>query len=92
MFDPCSAYARPSLVGDLLTIPALDANHQLENQATSVLAWLIDYSPILADTVLDLFVGAERARGAVSARDQVMLPKPRFASMPLSSSCSSRSR
>ena len=64
--DPTLPGGRPTLVGDLLGIPATDKNHQLENQATTVLAWLVDRSPSIAQMVLKLFLGdpvAEPERG-----------------------------
>jgi hypothetical protein len=46
--NPGVAYGRPSLISDLLTVPANPGQHQLENQATTVLAWLVDRSPAFA--------------------------------------------
>jgi hypothetical protein len=74
--DPDIEDVRSSLVGDLLGIPATDKNHQLENQATTVLAWLVDQSPTIARTVLRLFLGDRApADAAIGARTQLALPK-----------------
>lgn len=68
---------RPSLVGDLLSIAAKDTNHQLENQATTVLAWLVDRSPSIASAVLRMFLGTSAPSGGlIGARTQVAMPKP----------------
>src|SRR3954449_12698847 len=68
---------RPSLVKDLFVIPAKSTNHQIENQATAVLAWLIDRSPEFARRCLELFVGPDHVpHGPVGARTWVTLPKP----------------
>lgn len=76
--DPNTEGIGPTLIGDLLGIPATDKNHQLENQATTVLAWLIDRSPAIAKAVLELFLGdyASCLDPAVGARTQLTLPKP----------------
>jgi len=77
--DPEIEDVRPTLVGDLLGIPARDKNHQLENQTTTVLAWLIDRSPTIARSVLGLFLGdhAHVDPGlAIGARTQISLMKP----------------
>lgn len=77
--DPELDDVRPALVGDLLGIPAQDKHHQLENQATTVLAWLVDRSPAIARRVLTLFLGAHAtfdAHLAIGAKTQVTLPKP----------------
>jgi hypothetical protein len=76
--DPQTEGVRPSLIGDLLSVPATVKNHQLENQATTVLAWLIDRSPAIAGVVLQLFLGdhAPAHGAAVGARTQLSLPKP----------------
>ncbi len=77
--DPLIGDSRPTLVGDLLGIPARDKNHQLENQATTVLAWLVDRSPTIGRSVLRLFLGdhaAVDAGLAIGAQTQVSLVKP----------------
>lgn len=76
--DPDLTYGRPTLIGDLLGVPATTKNHQLENQATSVLAWLIDRSPTIARAVLRLFLGEHPpdTEAAIAARTQLSLPKP----------------
>jgi hypothetical protein len=75
--DPLLAYPRPSLISDLLTVPATKEQHQAENQATTVLAWLVDRSPTIAHAVLRLFLGDHApAHGTVAARTQLTLPKP----------------
>lgn len=75
--DPTLPYLRPSLIGDLLSVPATKEQHQLENQTTTVLAWLIDRSPAIAKAVLELFLGDHAPEhGRVGARTQLSLPKP----------------
>lgn len=75
--DPSLPYLRPSLIGDLLSIPATKQQHQLENQTTTVLAWLVDQCPAIANAVLRLFLGEHApSDGAVGARTQLSLPKP----------------
>lgn len=76
--EPTPHGVRPTLVGDLLAIPATDKNHQLENQATTVLEWLVDRSPAIARAVLNLFLGDRVPVGnaTVGARTQLSLPKP----------------
>lgn len=67
---------RPSLVADLLGQPAWDQHHQLENQATIVLAWMIDRSPPIGSRLLDLWLDdVDLAEGAViGARSQIEFP------------------
>jgi hypothetical protein len=75
--DPSLPYPRPSLVGDLLGVPATTSQHQLENQTTTVLAWLVDRSRTLARTVLGLFLGPDApVNGPIGAQTQVSLAKP----------------
>lgn len=75
--EPSSAYARPSLVADLLGVPATASQHQLENQATTVVAWLVDRSPTLAEVIVRLFLADHTPEGGqVAARTQLSLPKP----------------
>jgi hypothetical protein len=77
--DPETSHRlRPSLVKDLLTTPASVTNHQLENQATIVIAWLVDRSRAVATAILELFLGQAGAVGAsaMGARTQLSLPKP----------------
>lgn len=75
--DPLLPHGRPSLISDLLTVPATPGQHQLENQATTVLAWLVDRSPAFADAFVRLFLGdGPEAGEPVAARTQVSLPKP----------------
>jgi hypothetical protein len=75
--DPSLPYLRPSLVGDLLGVPATTSQHQLENQATAVVAWLVDRSPALARVVLELFLRDHAPdEGPVGARTQLSLAKP----------------
>lgn len=70
-------YGRPSLVTDLLQIPANHQQHQLENQATAVLAWLGDRSNAIGSALVDLFLGTPPPADALIAiRTQVSLPKP----------------
>lgn len=78
IYHDSSAANRPSLVGDLLGVSATDTNHQFENQATTVLAWLVDWSPAVAAAVLKLFLGdhAPVELGRTGARTQITLPKP----------------
>ena len=74
--DPSLPYLHPSLVGDLLGVPATTSQHQLENQTTTVLAWLVDRSPTLARAVLGLFLGDYvPGEGPIGARTQLTLPK-----------------
>jgi hypothetical protein len=58
--DPSLSYLRPSLIGDLLSVPATKEQHQLENQTTTVLAWLVDQCPAIADAVLRLSSASTR--------------------------------
>lgn len=75
--DPLLPHARPALIRDLLDVPATSSHHQLENQSTTVLAWLVDRSPAIAHAVLRLFLGEHgEVVGAVSAKTQLSLPKP----------------
>jgi hypothetical protein len=75
--DPAKPRPRPSLVRDLLTIPAKVDNHQIENQATCVLAWLVDRSPVFARALLELFAGdALPIVEPVGARTWISVPKP----------------
>jgi len=75
--DPAKPRLRPSLVKDLFTIPAKATNHQIENQATAVLAWLIDRSPALAAAIVELFLGDAAPRVThAGTRTWVSLPKP----------------
>lgn len=68
---------RPSLIGDLIALKATTAHHALEDQSTTVLAWLVDRSPAIARGVLKLFLGESGAvPGAIGAATQVSLPKP----------------
>jgi hypothetical protein len=68
---------RPSLVGDLFAVAAKDTNHQLENQATTVLAWLVDRSPAIAIAVVRMFLGElAPSGGVIGARTQLAMPKP----------------
>lgn len=70
--DPSLPYAHPSL-----GVPATASQHQLENQTTTVLAWLVDHSRVLARSVLGLFLGDYvPAEGSIGARTQLTLPKP----------------
>lgn len=62
---------------DLLGLTATTAHHALEDQATTVLAWLIDRSPLIARSVLRLFLDSVGDVGRiVGAETQVSLPKP----------------
>jgi hypothetical protein len=75
--DPSTAgRIRPNLLTELLGQPAWEQHHQLENQASIVLAWLIDRSPPLARRLIDLWLeDPELPKDAViGARDQVILP------------------
>lgn len=75
--DPTLPRPRPSLIRDLFTIPAKATNHQLENQATAVLAWLMDRSPMVARAVVALFMAEEHVpAAAIGARTWISLPKP----------------
>jgi hypothetical protein len=75
--DPIKARPRPSLIRDLLTIPAKVDNHQIENQATCVLAWLVDQSPVLARDLVEVFVGnAIDVVEPIGARTWLSVPKP----------------
>lgn len=75
--DPSFPRTRPSLVRDLLGLTATTAHHALEDQATTVLAWLIDRSPVIARSVLRLFLGpVGDVEGTIGAETQVSLPKP----------------
>lgn len=74
--DPDAGHSRPHLIVDLLDVPAKPNNHQLENQATTVLAWLVDGSPELAREVVQLFLGEAPPDGSIGARTQVSLGKP----------------
>ena len=75
--DPAKPRRRPSLIGALLSIPAKATNHQLENQATAVLAWLVDRSPVIAEGVLRLFLEDDApAAGVIGARTWISLPQP----------------
>ena len=74
--DPDAGHSRPHLIVDLLDVPAKPNNHQLENQATTVLAWLVDGSPELAREVVQLFLGESPPDGSIVARTQVSLGKP----------------
>ncbi len=56
--DPSRPDKKSSLIGDLLKLPATPEQHQLENQATAVLAWLADNSFQIARVALALFLGA----------------------------------
>ena len=75
--EPSSPHLRPSLVDDLLGVPATASQHQLENQATTVVAWLVDRSPTLARIVLELFLADYTPNeGQIGARTQISLAKP----------------
>ena len=75
--DPELPYLRPSLIGDLLAVPATKEQHQLENQTTTVLAWLVDRCPAIGRSVLRLFLGDQTAvDGKIGARTQLSLAKP----------------
>jgi len=64
-------------VRDLLGLTATTAHHALEDQATTVLAWLIDRSPVIARSVRRLFLGpVGDVEGTIGAETQVSLPKP----------------
>jgi hypothetical protein len=67
---------RPGLVSELLGQPAWEQHHQLENQASIVLAWLIDRSPAIGRRILDLWLEDHEipADAVIGARDQVVLP------------------
>lgn len=67
---------RPSLVAELLGQPAWDQHHQLENQATIVLAWMIDRSAAIGRRLLDLWLDdVDIAEDAViGARSQIEFP------------------
>lgn len=67
---------RPSLVVELLGQPAWEQHHQLENQATIVLAWMIDRSPAIGRSLLDLWLDdVDLAEDAViGARSQIEFP------------------
>src|SRR4051794_39833808 len=68
---------RPSLVPDLLEVPATATHHQLENQSTTVLAWLIDRSTAVARAVIELFLGEDSVPdGPIGAATWLSLPKP----------------
>jgi hypothetical protein len=76
--DPAAAHRpRPSIVRDLLRIPAKIDNHQIENQATCVLGWLVDRSPVFARELVALFVGdAVEVVEPIGARTWISLAKP----------------
>jgi hypothetical protein len=75
--DPAADRPRPSLVRDLLRIPAKVDNHQIENQATCVLGWLVDRSPVFARELIAMFVGdAVTVVEPIGARTWLSLPKP----------------
>lgn len=75
--DPQLPRPRPSLVSDLLGLKATTAHHALEDQSTTVLAWLIDRSPAIARAVIELFLGDVCDLDyAIGAETQVSLPKP----------------
>lgn len=70
---------RPNLMAELLGQPAWEQHHQLENQASIVLAWLIDRSPVIARRLIDLWLEDPDlpAGSAIGARDQVSFPSKR---------------
>jgi hypothetical protein len=75
--DPSDPVGRPDLIGDLLMLPATDRVHQLENQASTVLGWLIDRDTEIARRVVALFIPALDTGGrSFGVRTQVALPKP----------------
>lgn len=75
--DPSLPRTRPSLVRDLLGLTATTAHHALEDQATTVLAWLIDRSPPVARSVVEVFLGrAGDIDGTIGAETQASLAKP----------------
>jgi len=64
-------------VSDLLGLKATTAHQALEDQSTTVLAWLIDRSPAIARAVIELFLGdVGDLDYAIGAETQVSLPKP----------------
>ncbi len=67
---------RPDLIVELFAQPAWDRHHQLENQASIVLAWLIDRSPKVAHRLLRLWLGDFDVPDdlVIGARNQVILP------------------
>lgn len=62
-----------------MSVPAKQGQHQHENQATEILAWLIDRSDVVARAAAGLFLGdlpALRGAERIAARTQVSLPHP----------------
>lgn len=77
--DPAGPYPRPTLLPALMSVPAKEGQHQHENQATEILAWLVDRSDAVAHAVTELFLGhlpPARRPGPIGARTQLSLPRP----------------
>jgi hypothetical protein len=77
--DPAGPYPHPTLFPALMSVPAKEGQHQHENQATEILAWLIDRSDVVARAVGGLFLGdlpALRGAERIAARTQISLPRP----------------
>src|SRR3954465_2143481 len=75
--DPAQPRLRPSLVEDLLALPATTKHHPLENQSTAVLAWLADRSALFAPRLVACFLGHPVDKGIViGARTQIPMEQP----------------
>lgn len=67
---------RPELIGDLFNLAPTPKRNPQEDQATIVLGWLADNSPMIGRAILELFLpGQVPASGEISARTQLSLPK-----------------
>lgn len=76
--DPAGPYPHPTLLPALMKVPAKEGQHQHENQATEVLAWLVDNSDVVARTVCTLFLDDlphVDAAHTIGARTQITLPR-----------------
>lgn len=75
--DPDKPRRRPSLVEDLVKLPTKPTGQPLENQATAVLAWLIDHSPSFARGFVSLIAPeVDLPNGRIGARTWVSLRMP----------------
>jgi hypothetical protein len=75
--DPAQPRLRPSLIEDLIALPATTKHHALENQSTAVLAWLADRSPAFARRLVACFLGHNvKPDVVIGARTQISMPQP----------------